>query len=34
MGAPQTLTQIADGPIQAADGMSIPEFVRKAFNDN
>lgn len=21
------------GPIQAADGMSIPEFVRKAFND-
>ena len=21
------------GPIQAADGMSIPEFVKKAFND-
>jgi hypothetical protein len=21
------------GPIQASDGMTIPEFVRKAFND-
>lgn len=35
MNAPQTFDANCRlmGPIQAADGMSIPEFVRKAFND-
>ncbi len=35
MSAPQTFDANCRlmGPIQAADGMTIPEFVKKAFND-
>ncbi len=35
MNAPQSFDPFCRlmGPIQAADGMSIPEFIRKAFND-